>query len=150
MFPLIVHSVMSGEFTSARVADFSLGWTGDIQVFAPTANFLFDTSGFLGNWLHDLYEEQLKDYDGIVPLVVPDVLNMNGPPPLSQAVWVSRASSSTDNRATFVYSPPKRCTRHTGIPTSSRTRGSPCLPGLTRARHAARMGYGTIHVMASS
>jgi hypothetical protein len=51
-----------------------LGWTGDIQVFAPTANFLFDTSGMLGCWLQDLAEEQLKDLGGIPQVVVPDVL----------------------------------------------------------------------------
>lgn len=48
-----------------------LGWTGDIQVFAPTANFLFDTSGFLAGWLEDLAAEQLDD--GSVPWIIPDV-----------------------------------------------------------------------------
>ncbi|MBO9625297.1 MAG: family 78 glycoside hydrolase catalytic domain [Microbacterium sp.] len=48
-----------------------LGWTGDIQVFAPTANFLFDTSGFLAGWLEDLSAEQLDD--GSVPWIIPDV-----------------------------------------------------------------------------
>ncbi|MEZ3161738.1 family 78 glycoside hydrolase catalytic domain [Microbacterium sp. BWT-B31] len=48
-----------------------LGWTGDIQVFAPTANFLFDTSGFLSGWLEDLAAEQLDD--GSVPWIVPNV-----------------------------------------------------------------------------
>lgn len=48
-----------------------LGWTGDIQVFAPTANFLFDTSGFLAGWLEDLAAEQRDD--GSVPWIVPDV-----------------------------------------------------------------------------
>ncbi len=48
-----------------------LGWTGDIQVFAPTANFLFDTSGFLAGWLEDLAAEQLDD--GSVPWIIPNV-----------------------------------------------------------------------------
>ena len=48
-----------------------LGWTGDIQVFAPTANFLFDTSGFLAGWLEDLSVEQLDD--GSVPWIIPNV-----------------------------------------------------------------------------
>jgi len=47
-----------------------------------------DTSGFLANWLHDLSEEQLKDSDGVVPLVVPDTLSAFGGGPLAQAVWV--------------------------------------------------------------
>ena len=48
-----------------------LGWTGDIQVFAPAANFLFDTAGFLAGWLEDLAAEQLDD--GAVPWIVPNV-----------------------------------------------------------------------------
>lgn len=48
-----------------------LGWTGDIQAFASTANFLFDTSGFLGGWLEDLSVEQRED--GAVPWIVPNV-----------------------------------------------------------------------------
>ena len=53
----------------------SLGWTGDIQVFTPTASYLFDTSGFLSNWLHDISEETLKDNKNVPPVVSPDVLN---------------------------------------------------------------------------
>ncbi|KAL1959386.1 hypothetical protein VTO42DRAFT_2189 [Malbranchea cinnamomea] len=49
-----------------------LGWTGDIQVFAPTANYLFDTSAFLGHWLQDLAAEQ-RDANGVVPVIVPAV-----------------------------------------------------------------------------
>lgn len=43
------------------------------QAICPTANYLYDTSGFLANWLHDLSFEQLLDNDGRPPLVVPDV-----------------------------------------------------------------------------
>lgn len=35
---------------------------------------MYDTLGFLGDWLDDLKEEQLKDYDGKPPLVVPNIL----------------------------------------------------------------------------
>ena len=59
-----------------------LGWTGDIQVFSPTAGFLFDTAGFLDNWLADLAVEQSDD--GVVPWVVPNVVL--GPDPAS-AAW---------------------------------------------------------------
>ena len=52
--------------------DERLGWTGDIQVFAPTATFLFDSAGFLTSWLADLAAEQHND--GSVPHVVPDIL----------------------------------------------------------------------------
>lgn len=35
-----------------------LGWTGDAQVFAPTACFNFDTSGFFAKWQDDLFDSQ--------------------------------------------------------------------------------------------
>ncbi|MFK3835816.1 family 78 glycoside hydrolase catalytic domain [Microbacterium sp. NPDC087868] len=49
--------------------DERLGWTGDIQVFAPAASFLYDSSGMLAGWLRDLEAEQLPD--GTVPWYVP-------------------------------------------------------------------------------
>ncbi|GAA3639998.1 glycoside hydrolase family 78 protein [Microbacterium awajiense] len=58
--------------TDCPQRDERLGWTGDIQLFSPTANFLFDTSGFLAGWLEDLAAEQLPD--GSVPFIIPDVL----------------------------------------------------------------------------
>lgn len=66
-----------------------LGWTGDLQAFTPTASLLYDTSGLLANWLHDLSAEQLLDHNGVVPLVVPNALTVLEKQPLSQAVWVS-------------------------------------------------------------
>jgi alpha-L-rhamnosidase len=66
---------MRGNFvdvpTDCPQRDERLGWTGDIQVFAPTAAFLFDCSGMLGSWLRDLAIEQFKH--GTVPLFVPVV-----------------------------------------------------------------------------
>lgn len=58
--------------TDCPQRDERLGWTGDIQVFAHTASFLFDTAGFLSSWLADLSAEQLPD--GSVPHVVPDAI----------------------------------------------------------------------------
>ena len=58
-----------------------LGWTGDINVFAPTATFLFDVDGFLASWLQDLAADQRAD--GLVPMVVPDVLRFG----TNGAVW---------------------------------------------------------------
>ncbi|MEI5519728.1 glycoside hydrolase family 78 protein [Streptomyces brasiliscabiei] len=67
---------MRGNFldvpTDCPQRDERLGWTGDIQVFAPTASFLYDSSGFLGSWLADLAAEQGEN--GIVPFVVPKVV----------------------------------------------------------------------------
>ena len=66
---------MRGNFvdipTDCPQRDERLGWTGDIQVFAPAATFLFDTAGFLASWLADLAAEQRPD--GSVPYVVPSV-----------------------------------------------------------------------------
>lgn len=47
-----------------------LGWTGDTQIFGPTAQFLFDVSGLLTSWLADLDAEQYAS--GGVPHVVPN------------------------------------------------------------------------------
>ncbi|MVA74692.1 Bacterial alpha-L-rhamnosidase [Auraticoccus sp. F435] len=77
---------MRGNFvgvpTDCPQRDERLGWTGDIQVFAPTATYLFDTAGFLQSWLGDVSAEQHPD--GTVPWVVPDVLTSPSPP---TAAW---------------------------------------------------------------
>jgi alpha-L-rhamnosidase len=81
---------MRGNFvdvpTDCPQRDERLGWTGDIQVFAPTAGFLYDTAGFLGNWLADLAAEQ---QDGFVPFVIPDVIRQSGP---AAAAWGDAAT----------------------------------------------------------
>jgi len=67
---------MRGNFlsipTDCPQRDERLGWTGDIQVFAPTASFLYDSAGFLASWLADLAAEQ--GADGMVPYVIPNIL----------------------------------------------------------------------------
>ncbi|MFD3401771.1 family 78 glycoside hydrolase catalytic domain [Kribbella sp. NPDC058693] len=82
---------MRGNFvdvpTDCPQRDERLGWTGDIQVFSPSASFLFDTAGFLTNWLADLSAEQQKD--GSVPYVVPDVLRNESP---ATAAWGDAAT----------------------------------------------------------
>ncbi len=64
---------MRGNFvdvpTDCPQRDERLGWTGDLQTFAPTASFMFDVAGFLADWLEDLKAEQIDD--GRVTLVVP-------------------------------------------------------------------------------
>jgi len=64
-----------------------LGWTGDIQVFSPTAAFLADCAGFLTSWVEDLAAEQHPD--GSVPYVVPDILRTEGP---AAAAWGDAAT----------------------------------------------------------
>ncbi|MGX5655219.1 glycoside hydrolase family 78 protein [Geodermatophilus nigrescens] len=65
---------MRGNFldipTDCPQRDERLGWTGDLQVFAPTASFLHDTTGMLRSWLTDLAAEQ-RELDGVVPMYVP-------------------------------------------------------------------------------
>lgn len=46
------------------------GWTGDWQLFCPTAAFLFDVAGFSAKWLRDLRADQWPD--GRVPNFLPD------------------------------------------------------------------------------
>jgi alpha-L-rhamnosidase len=57
--------------TDCPQRDERLGWTGDAQVFAPTASFNFDTAGFYTKWLKDVALDQ--EDDGGVPFVVPNV-----------------------------------------------------------------------------
>ncbi|MET7896575.1 glycoside hydrolase family 78 protein [Streptomyces mirabilis] len=67
---------MRGNFldvpTDCPQRDERLGWTGDIQVFSPSASYLYDSAGFLGSWLADLAAEQGEN--GVVPFVVPKVV----------------------------------------------------------------------------
>jgi alpha-L-rhamnosidase len=48
-----------------------LGWTGDSQVFFPTAAFNFDVHNFYTKWLADLAADQ-KD-NGSVPNIIPNI-----------------------------------------------------------------------------
>lgn len=81
---------MKGNFvdipTDCPQRDERLGWTGDIQVFAPTASFLYDCSGMLASWLKDVAAEQLPD--GTVPWYVPVIPGGNYWTPIRPgAVW---------------------------------------------------------------
>jgi alpha-L-rhamnosidase len=71
---------MRGNFldvpTDCPQRDERLGWTGDLQVFSPTASFLYDVNGFLQSWLRDLAAEQRKS-NGSVPPVIPNALGNN-------------------------------------------------------------------------
>lgn len=56
--------------TDCPQRDERMGWTGDAQVFTPTACFTMDSYAFYKKYLYDLYEEQ-KELNGAVPYVVP-------------------------------------------------------------------------------
>ena len=62
--------------TDCPQRDERLGWTGDAQVFAPTACFNMDCAGFYTKWLRDLAVDQHED--GAVPHVIPNVLGRGG------------------------------------------------------------------------
>ncbi len=82
---------MRGNFidipTDCPQRDERLGWTGDLQVFAPTASFLYDVSGFLQSWLADLAVEQVKA-GGVVPPFIPNALREN----FGAAAWADAAT----------------------------------------------------------
>jgi alpha-L-rhamnosidase len=46
--------------TDCPQRDERLGWTGDLQVFTPTAGFLYGVTGMLSSWLEDLAAEQTE------------------------------------------------------------------------------------------
>jgi alpha-L-rhamnosidase len=90
---------MRGNFldvpTDCPQRDERLGWTGDLAVFAPAAAFLYDVDSFLADWLRDLAAEQ-RAQDGVVPLVVPDVLKYEPAPSsfprsVTVAIWSDAA-----------------------------------------------------------
>lgn len=82
---------MRGNFldipTDCPQRDERLGWTGDLELFSPTATFLYDCSGFLASWLADLTCDQ-KELNGTVPLVVPNALGKDG----DAAAWADAAA----------------------------------------------------------
>lgn len=62
--------------TDCPQRDERLGWTGDAQVFAPTACFNRLAAPFFAKWLNDLAADQRPD--GSVPWVVPMVVEGGG------------------------------------------------------------------------
>jgi alpha-L-rhamnosidase len=62
--------------TDCPQRDERMGWTGDAQVFAPTACFNVNAYHFYRKWLVDLALDQRED--GSVPWVVPNVLPDGG------------------------------------------------------------------------
>jgi len=67
--------------TDCPQRDERLGWTGDAQVFAPTAAFNYNVAPFFSKWMADLAADQLAD--GKVPDVIPDVRSGRG----SSTAW---------------------------------------------------------------
>ncbi|QBR04932.1 rhamnosidase [Streptomyces sp. S501] len=57
--------------TDTPARDERLGWTGDINVFAPTATYTMESARFLTKWLYDLRDAQTSD--GAFTHVAPDL-----------------------------------------------------------------------------
>ncbi|WP_082096514.1 MULTISPECIES: alpha-L-rhamnosidase [Demequina] len=79
--------------TDCPQRDERLGWTGDIQVFTPTAAYLYDCGAMLGSWLEDLAAEQRR-YHGVVPMIVPNPTPAT--PVLPAAAWGDAATLVPD------------------------------------------------------
>jgi len=56
--------------TDCPQRDERLGWTGDAQVFAPTATYLHESQDILRKYVRDMIADQRPD--GAIPHVVPD------------------------------------------------------------------------------
>lgn len=62
--------------TDCPQRDERLGWTGDAQVFAPTACFNMEAAGFYKKWLKDLATDQTEE--GMIHHVIPNLLDGGG------------------------------------------------------------------------
>lgn len=58
--------------TDCPQRDERLGWTGDAEVFCPTAMFNYDCLAFWKSWLSSMRDDQ--EADGRIPHVIPNVL----------------------------------------------------------------------------
>ncbi len=58
--------------TDCPQRDERLGWTGDAQVFCPTAAFNYNVAPFFTKWMKDVAADQHPN--GVIPHVVPDVM----------------------------------------------------------------------------
>lgn len=68
--------------TDCPQRDERLGWTGDAQVFAPTACYNMDGRAFYRKFLYDLHLEQQKQ-NGAVPNFIPNLGGLPG----GSSVW---------------------------------------------------------------
>lgn len=72
--------------TDCPQRDERLGWTGDAQIFAPTASFNMDTQAFFAKYLRDLRFAQQRA-NGQIPAYLP-VMEQNG----GSSIWGDAAT----------------------------------------------------------
>lgn len=77
--------------TDCPQRDERLGWTGDAQVFAPTASFFMDTRAFYRKYLWDMRNDQVC-HDGAVANYLPNLVNQQG----GSSVWGDAATFIPD------------------------------------------------------
>ncbi len=82
--------------TDCPQRDERLGWTGDAQVFAPTASYNMDTRAFYNKFLTDLHKDQIHK-DGAVAHYIPDVSGEGG----GSSVWGDAATFIPDTLYDF-------------------------------------------------
>ena len=75
--------------TDCPQRDERLGWTGDAQVFAPTASFFMDTKAFYRKFLWDMRGDQVKN-DGAVAAYLPCI--PGSIPNSGAAAWADAAA----------------------------------------------------------
>ena len=63
--------------TDCPQRDERLGWTGDAQVISPTAMYNFKMHAFWTAWLQSMRETQSEHDNGLIPFIIPDVLQNN-------------------------------------------------------------------------
>ena len=83
------------------------GWTGDWQIFAPTAAYLYDVLAFTRKWLGDVSLDQRAD--GCVA-------NISPCPPAEGFDGRSARSTARPDGVTSWSAPPGTSTRRTGTP----------------------------------
>ena len=77
--------------TDCPQRDERLGWTGDAQVFAPTASFFMDTRAFYRKFLWDMRQDQVR-HGGAVAAYLPNF----GGAPEGAAAWADAAAFIPD------------------------------------------------------
>ncbi|CAI7633525.1 unnamed protein product [Penicillium palitans] len=89
---------MKGNFLSVPTdcpqRDERAGWTGDAQIFLPTSQYLYNSTGFWRGWMKDLWFEQQRAGTMIPPWIVPET-SLKVPSP--EAVWGDAAVANPWN-----------------------------------------------------
>ncbi|GAB3794305.1 hypothetical protein GCM10028798_00590 [Humibacter antri] len=76
------------------------GWTGDLQIFAPTAATLMGVAAFLDRWLANVRIDQ-RAHDGVVPIIVPLPPAMDDPVASDDGLFDIRAAAGWGDAITI-------------------------------------------------